>query len=235
MKRLFIFSSTILLVTAFACKHEAPIANGTGLDTVLTGGTQPCSTDTVYFKQQILPLLTGNCTSAGCHDAGTRANNVQLTDYSSIINTTRVVAGNPTSGKLYKALTATSPSDVMPPPPRSPLSAAQIALVKKWIEQGAKNNTCNNVCDTTNIKYSTTVEPILIAYCRSCHNGSNPNTNVKYTDYTTTVATARNNRLLGAITHATGYEPMPQAPLPKLSNCDIDKIRIWIRMGYPNN
>lgn len=233
--KVFVLTCCTLFLLVFACKHEAPLGTGTGIDTLLTGGTQPCSPDTVYFKQQILPLITNNCASSGCHDAGTRANNVQLTDYTSIINTTRVVAGNPASGKLYKVITATSPSDVMPPPPRSPLSTAQTDLIKKWILQGAKNNTCNNVCDTINIKYSTTVEPILIANCRSCHNGSNPNTNVKYIDYATTAATARNNRLLGSITHATGYEPMPQAPLPRLSDCDINKIRIWIRLGYPNN
>ncbi len=233
MKVVFAFCFIVFTVL-FACKHEIPSTSSTPVDTTTIGGSQPCSVDTVYFKQQILPMIASNCASPGCHDAGTRANNVQLTDYSSIINTGRIVAGNPASGKFYRLISTTNPGDIMPPPPRNPLSAAQIALVKKWIEQGAKNNTCSAVCDTTNVKYSTTVAPILASNCRGCHSGAGASGGVSYADYNTTKVTVLNNKLLGSITHNLGFSPMPKN-LPKLNQCDIDKVKIWIRLGALNN
>jgi hypothetical protein len=229
---------SVFLITSFtilfACKHEIPFVNTIPVDTTTVGGTQPCSIDTVYFKQQILPIITSNCASSGCHDAGTRANNVQLTDYASIVNTGRIVSGNSASSKFYRLIATTNPGDIMPPPPRSPLSAAQIALVKKWIDQGAKNNTCSYVCDTTNVKYSTTVEPILAGNCRGCHSAGNASGGVSYADYNATKITVLNNKLVGSISHSNGFIAMPKN-LAKLSQCDIDKVKIWIRLGALNN
>jgi hypothetical protein len=41
-------------------------------------------------------------------------------------------------------------------------------------------------------------------------------------------------RLWGALNHQTGFSPMPK-DAPKLSDCDLSKIRIWIDDGTPDN
>jgi hypothetical protein len=45
---------------------------------------------------------------------------------------------------------------------------------------------------------------------------------------------ADNGKLVGAITHAAGFLPMPQSA-PKLSDCNINKIKDWVNRGALNN
>ena len=41
-------------------------------------------------------------------------------------------------------------------------------------------------------------------------------------------------QLFGAINHLPNFQPMPRNA-PKLSDCKIDQIQIWIENGTPNN
>jgi len=43
-----------------------------------------------------------------------------------------------------------------------------------------------------------------------------------------------NGKLLGAVTHASGYSPMPKNQA-QLSDCNIQKITNWINKGALNN
>jgi hypothetical protein len=49
-----------------------------------------------------------------------------------------VIPGNADSSTLYRRVNGTVPPQM--PKGRPPLSAAQLATIKKWIDQGAKNN-----------------------------------------------------------------------------------------------
>jgi hypothetical protein len=122
----------------------------------------------------------------------------------------------------------------MPPPPKAPLNAEQIAKIETWILQGAKDNSCDEDCDTTNVTYSGTVWPILETSCVGCHSGPTPQGGINLSDYTNVVAVANTGKLYGAISHSEGYSPMPKN-LPKLSDCKIDQVKIWIDDGTPNN
>ncbi len=44
-------------------------------------------------------------------------------------------------------------------------------MIIKWINEGAKNNSCSNLnCDTVNtVTYSAQVDPIIQLYCVKCH------------------------------------------------------------------
>jgi hypothetical protein len=53
---------------------------------------------------------------------------------------------------------------------------------------------------------------------------------VSYDDIKTQGA---NGKLVGSIMKLSGYKPMPE--VGKLANCDIAKIRTWVRNGMPNN
>jgi hypothetical protein len=95
--------------------------------------------------------------------------------------------------------------------------------------------TSGTSCDTTAVRYSTDIVNILQANCYSCHGGTASfGGGNKLDAYTSLQTYATNGSLLGAITHSPGYPPMPQGGA-KLSDCNIAKIRTWIRTGAPNN
>jgi Cytochrome C oxidase, cbb3-type, subunit III len=89
-------------------------------------------------------------------------------------------------------------------------------------------------CDTANMSYSTDVEPILQANCYSCHGNGNVDGGITLDSYANLKSFADNGVLIGVITHAAGYPPMPEDG-PKLSDCDINKIKDWINRGAINN
>jgi hypothetical protein len=45
---------------------------------------------------------------------------------------------------------------------------------------------------------------------------------------------AFNGKLMGVISHAVGFKPMPNGG-NKLPDCKIIQIRKWIEVGAPNN
>lgn len=92
----------------------------------------------------------------------------------------------------------------------------------------------NNVCDTAAVKYSTSVLPVLSSSCISCHGGGTPSAGVSLDTYAGVKTQVDNGRLWGAVSHSAGFSPMPKNG-NKLSACNLEKIRIWIAAGAPNN
>lgn len=89
-------------------------------------------------------------------------------------------------------------------------------------------------CDSVAVTFSTSVAPLLQQRCVSCHNSSLSNGNVTLETHAQVQRVATNGRLVGVISHAPGYPAMPQGG-PKLSDCEIARIRTWVRQGTPNN
>ena len=93
-----------------------------------------------------------------------------------------------------------------------------------------------NNCDTVNMEYLADVVPILQNNCYRCH-GSNSNSGslgIVLEGYNNIKPYAESGTLIGVITHAQGFVPMPQ-DASKLSDCNINKIRSWIANGIQNN
>jgi len=92
-------------------------------------------------------------------------------------------------------------------------------------------------CDTTQVTYSQSVVPIIQNNCLSCHGNSTAavfGSNIELEDYADIKVQFDANRLIGAISHENGYTPMPM-DAPKLDDCNITTIRIWVDAGAPNN
>jgi hypothetical protein len=225
----------ILMLLLESCVHESlvdPVAENPDPPPV---GEDTCDENTVYFENEVLPLLISNCAKSGCHDAATAEEGIILNSYSSVMQSDVVNPGDPGESELYEKITESDPDDVMPPFPEAPLNATQIATIRTWIAQGAQNNKCNNsACDTTNVTYSASVLPLMTNKCRGCHSGNTPSGNLDFTSYQALQTVALDGRLMGSVTHANGYVPMPQGG-SKLSACEIDMIRIWIDASAPNN
>jgi hypothetical protein len=115
-----------------------------------------------------------------------------------------------------------------------------LALIIASITSCAKNHAeklsgnGGAVCDTSNISFAGSVTPILQVHCIGCHNSGFPSGGINLDGFENVQPVANNGRLLGAITHSSGFIPMPK-DAPKLSSCEIEKIRIWIEKGTQNN
>ena len=106
-----IFFFSILLLAS--CKKD-PIAIGN------------VDCNTVTYASTIAPLLTSNCNSSGCHNAGSSKGD--LTTFSKL----SVYVNNGTFKK--EVLTDQSM------PTSGPLSSEQLGQVQCWLDSGALNN-----------------------------------------------------------------------------------------------
>ncbi|MDP4933751.1 MAG: hypothetical protein NWR30_03495 [Salibacteraceae bacterium] len=206
-------------------------------DTVVLG--IPCDPDSVYFNQQILPFLVSNCGMNGCHSTSSHKDGVTIASYATVKNTAGVSASNASGSKLYQVITTTNTNKLMPPPPAAKLSTEQIALIQKWINQGAKNLSCDDStgqggCDTSNVTFSAFVNPLIGQQCLGCHNASSANGGINLQGYTNVKTYVDNGKFLGSIKHTSGYSPMPQNQA-KMDDCTIAKLEAWINNGALNN
>ena len=243
--------ATALLSGLTSCKHdptfevEGPVnpgdTTGNPVDTMhtdTTGQGVACDPETVYFDQQVLPILQSNCARSGCHDATSAQDGVELTSYERVMATADVRPFDLSGSDLYEVITDSDPDDRMPPPPNNPLTAEQVNLVRTWILQGAQNLACDpgtgGECDTENISFAADVRPVLTNFCLGCHSGGAPSGGVNLNSHDGVAAVAASGQLYGAISHQPGFVAMPQGGA-RLDSCTIDKIKSWIDAGAPNN
>jgi hypothetical protein len=233
-----VYLGFILAIIAFiqSCKHEFPAANQPQ-----TGGENPpvvstgCSPDTAWFQQQVLPIFVSNCSSAGCHDAVSHQEGIVLTNYNSIMNTGKIVPGQPSRSKSWVKINESNTNDRMPPPPYNPLSQQQKDIIYKWIMQGAQNNACLELqCDTITVTYSTTIKNLLGNKCIGCHNNINASGGYDLSQYSGVKARVDDGRLWGSVNFLTGFSSMPKNG-QKLSDCELNQLHKWISNGAPNN
>jgi hypothetical protein len=95
--------------------------------------------DMVGFEKHILPIFTDKC--ANCHGAIKPRKDINLTALASILKGGTageiLTPGKPDMSLLWEVIN----NNQMPPPDGpKPLTAAEKALIKKWIETGAKDN-----------------------------------------------------------------------------------------------
>jgi uncharacterized membrane protein len=227
---------TISMFLSYSCKHEPEFGGNIPIDPPGGNGstTTSCSPDTAYFVQQVLPIFQSSCAMSGCHDAATHKEGFKLDNYSNILATGGIKVNNPTDSKIYRVMIK-SDEDIMPPSPAAPMSGTQLAVIEKWISQGARNNSCiESGCDTTNVKYSSHIKPLIQNACQGCHSGSAPGGGIDLATYAGVKAIADNGKFYGSISHLSGYSAMPKNG-NKLTECQISMVKIWINQGAPQN
>ncbi len=91
-----------------------------------------------------------------------------------------------------------------------------------------------NFCDTTAVRYSTSVRPIIEANCAvsGCHVPGGEG-NGDYTTFSALQAKATSGVLLPSINQVGNAVVMP--PSGKLSECEIATITVWVQQGAPQN
>jgi uncharacterized membrane protein len=235
--KILILFAIVIGWLGLACQH--PILNSTESiikDTVVVvnppttgnGGTTTAS-DTVCFNSDVLPLYVSYCGSSGCHNVASHKEGVVLTDYGYIMN--GIKAMNTTGSSYYRII-----GNGMPPSGSPQMTATNIATIKKWIDQGALNTNCTNVCDTTTYTYTNAIQTILANNCGGCHGSQPGSANVYLGTYASAKAYVSANTVLfnNAIDYSTSIltsQRMP--PAGKLVDCKITQIKKWIANGYP--
>jgi hypothetical protein len=95
---------------------------------------------TVDFNKQIKPILDANC--SGCHSLEKRSGGLSLAQYSDLLDGgrsgTAVRPGSSAKSTLMQHLTG----EMEPRMPfgKAPLSGANLALIRTWIDEGARPN-----------------------------------------------------------------------------------------------
>ena len=108
----------------------------------------------VSFADDVLPLLSESC--ASCHDRtgeGSVTSGFSVRNYDDVMQGTSlgpvVIPGSAESSNLYRVIAEKTAPEIRMPPHHDvswakgrgkPLSDEQVDVIKRWIEQGAKNN-----------------------------------------------------------------------------------------------
>ena len=104
----------------------------------LSGAAEP-----VHFSRDVLPILSENCLACHGQDESHRKAGLRLDTREGATATndgvTAIVPGKPEASELVARIVSADPDEVMPPPsshkPR--LNAEQVALLRRWIAEGA--------------------------------------------------------------------------------------------------
>ena len=107
----------------------------------------PVATKPVSFYRQVRPILQRSC--SGCHQPAKLGGKLLLTTFAGMMQGGEggpsVIAGKPDGSLLVQLIVGEKPEM---PKGADPLSAAQVDLIKRWIAEGAKNDTPEGISDT---------------------------------------------------------------------------------------
>ena len=96
----------------------------------------------ISFYKQIRPILQASCT--GCHQPAKAKGDYVMTDFAKMLKGgeegNAVVPGKPEESNLLKLATPENGKAEMPPK-GDPLHETQLALIRRWVAEGAKDDT----------------------------------------------------------------------------------------------
>jgi hypothetical protein len=111
-----------------------------GIGPPAAAGPNPAAVD---FNRDIRPILSKNCFACHGQDSSKRASKLRLDRRESATSKLKkgvvaIVPGTPAGSELVRRITTTDEADHMPPKETgNHLTPAQVALLQRWIEQGA--------------------------------------------------------------------------------------------------
>lgn len=127
----------LIVMSLKICGRISLLPITSGLMAVLIGSAQ--AGEPLSFARQIRPLLTQKC--GACHgaDAKARKGDLRLDTREGLLHPEIVKPGKPDASELVARLVSKDPDEVMPPPEKGEsLSSAEVALIRRWIEEGAE-------------------------------------------------------------------------------------------------
>lgn len=132
---------------AFASATDAPAPPVTDAfvppadDAATPPADAPSGPSTVSFMSDVRPILSASCMGGGCHsNPATFFVGGGNTSCATATERRMVVPGDAAASYVVHKLEGTGICGVRMPRGRAPLSAAQIATIRTWIDEGALNN-----------------------------------------------------------------------------------------------
>lgn len=210
-------------------------AENTTCTTSTTGGgtTPPVAVaQKVCFQNDILPVLVSSCGITGCHDQTTHKEGYTITSYANVMSNL-VVAGSPTTSRLYTSISGSSSSEnFMPPKPYAALTTAIKDSIFNWIKNGALNDVCTSSCDTTGVvTYQKQISALISRNCISCHSGTNASKGILLDTYAGVKTYLDNGKLLAAVKGTSIQMP----PGYSITTCELRQIILWKANGATQN
>ena len=97
----------------------------------------------VSYHKDVEPIFRRNC--LGCHQGAKQLGGYLMTNFESMVaggesEEPAIVPGDPDKSYLVARITPVDGVAEMPEPPAKPLSDVEIETIRKWIEQGAVND-----------------------------------------------------------------------------------------------
>lgn len=100
------------------------------------------SVEQIVYSQHMQPIFNKNCLASGCHNSRDRANGLDLTSWESLIRGSDygavIISGQAEHSHLVEHLEGEAEPRM--PLHRQPLPKAQINLIARWVEEGARND-----------------------------------------------------------------------------------------------
>ena len=239
-KVIFRFGIIFIVFLAFilSCVHDPE-------ETLLPpgGGTEPpldtitCDSTNVTYPGTVYPILNAYCIS--CHSGTPPAGNLDFTNYDDVA----LVADN---GALSGSINFSEGYSQMPKDGNK-LSACEIALIDKWINDTTFNNGGGGggiPCDPDTVYFQNTVLPLLQSTCGTtgCHDQASHQEDVILTDYFNIMETGEvkpfdplDSKLYEVVKDDFQSDRMPPAPAPPLTQNQKEIIYKWIAQGALNN
>lgn len=107
-----------------------------GLSTTLPPRSVRAEEDKLDFARDVQPILASNCYQCHGPDASARKGDVRFDQREDAL--LHIEPGQPADSELYRRLIASDPAERMPPPGADMQpTLAEIATLKRWIEEGA--------------------------------------------------------------------------------------------------
>jgi hypothetical protein len=104
-----------------------------------------CGQKDISFKADVLPILTQYCVE--CHaegGKGTEKSGLVMTSYESLMKGTKfgaiVKPGDTLTSAMIMLVEGRADPSIKMPHEKAPLPKEKIEQLKKWVDQGAKNN-----------------------------------------------------------------------------------------------
>ena len=148
MKRFYPLLIAAILAGGAGCSDSGDPVSPDDQNNTDGNGTPP---EEVSFAETVLPVLTGRCATAGCHDYAGRSGGLVLDAGVAYGNVTGVVSvsygpalivspSEPDSSVLYQKIIGNDAFGSRMPLGRTPLDEETLDAIRDWITEGAKDN-----------------------------------------------------------------------------------------------
>lgn len=207
-------------------------------------GDEPLKPNFASIKKKIIDI---RCIT--CHANGGPAAGVPLKSLKDILSSPRdlVLPGNPDESGLVIAVSRSDSKRMPPPETGNPLSADEIAIIRKWIELGAPESDESGPGDRPPVPeeplkstYSSIQKKIFEVRCISCHTQGGPASGAPLKPWKDLVNSPRDLVLPGnpdesgliiELTRQDSKRMPPPSAGAALSDAEVAAIKKWIQEG----